>query len=182
MELQERLPWAVFASFLSFSLLALGQETPLWRRCPVARSRITQQLQHGRGLGRRRVRTTAQWGEDAAGLRFASPSSGASSGGSDVDGDHTSQRPLPAKRRVAQRRSLHLFRPTIGRQCRRPSRRLGGPLMSQAFRAWEPPRQTLPRLLQPPCPPPSPTVAHGPRPGGISRGDVRVLQSVLLPS
>ncbi|XP_069187494.1 uncharacterized protein [Procambarus clarkii] len=125
-----------------------------------------------RGQQRSGVRTQPAWARTKP-ARFASPSSGASSGGSDVDGDHTSQRPLPAKRRVAQRRSLHLFRPTIGRRCRRPSRRLGGPLMSQAFWAWGPPRPTLPWLLQPPSSQPSPTVAHGPGPGGISRGDVR---------
>ncbi|XP_069182698.1 uncharacterized protein [Procambarus clarkii] len=67
---------------------------PKWRE---AGSRSNCNTEEGsgdvvRGQQRSGVRTQPAWARTKP-ARFASPSSGASSGGSDVDGDHTSQRP-----------------------------------------------------------------------------------------
>nr|XP_045623529.1 uncharacterized protein LOC123773711 isoform X2 [Procambarus clarkii] len=71
---------------------------PEWREAGSPSNCNTEEGSGGvvRGQQRSGVRTQPAWARTNP-SRFASPSSGASSGGSDVDGDHTSQRPPAGK-------------------------------------------------------------------------------------
>nr|XP_045591485.1 uncharacterized protein LOC123753552 [Procambarus clarkii] len=159
--------------------------------CPTQQTLSGEKPDHAATATRKRARAASTRGQQRSGARtqparartkparFASPSSGGSSGGSDTDGDHTSQRPtagIAAGGTASQPSPLSADDWTtlqaLIAQARGPSHPTSLPATGSS--------EAVPAAAATAALPPSTDVAHGPGPGAYVEATCKLLQSVLL--